>query len=371
MGLVLMLLGALLAVLTLELLVSCALNTGITSYSGLTLKVFGFRVAKACEAAMIIYCFGSCVGYLIIIGSCLDALLASSLSNLPAIFTKDFNLLLITTLVVLPLTCLKDLSKLRYASLVSVAAMLYLSTAVVVRAVVVGPDLFQPLASMDDVLYARFDGGFPKSACLVFFAYASHMNLLGVHAQVTNPSMRRMTKVTRRSVLLELILYCAFGGFGYLSFHDVTCGNVLQNYPKDDLLFVIARIAVVCSLSVVCPLIFSPAHADVDRLLFTNLPFSWPRHILVSFVLVAMALVLAIFIPEVSVVFGLLGATMSILFCFALPIMLFIYTSPIITRFNIYTLEALLVILTLVGIAGVVDIVYDLTQSTSHSMACS
>lgn len=170
-----------------------------------------------------------------------------------------------------------------------------------------------------------------------------------------------MKKVTRRSVAVEFILYTTFSCFAYLSFHEETKGNVLLNYSEQDFLFTVARTALVFSLSVVCPLVFSPAQADIERLLFKHKEFSWPRHVSVAFLLVASATFLAIYAPEVSFVFGILGATFAIFFCFALPILLYLHTrstdeSPI-TR---VLLLVLLVVLVCIGAGSVGETLYGL-----------
>lgn len=205
--------GGLCAVWTLEALVECGRATGLHSYSGLTREYFGGWASTLSEVAMVLYCYGGCVGYLLIVGTCGVGILRN-FEGIPQVFTKDSDLLILVIALgfVFPLTCFRDLSNLAYFSLVSVLAIAYVLCAMCVRGVIGwnGADII----SFDHVRPATVDWTFPKSAAIVFFAYASHINLFPVFMNLDNPSERRMRKVIRRSVAIEFLIYEAFGIIG-------------------------------------------------------------------------------------------------------------------------------------------------------------
>lgn len=223
MGVSLLVAGALLAGLTLELLVLAADKTPeAASYSALVYTVFGRRVAAFSEVAMVLYCFGACIGYIIIIGDCVGtfrtlrimhntgtnprympchsihsinipcaASVLAGVKGVPAIFSIDVDGILVSSLVIFPLTCMKDISKLRYASVVSIVSVLYIVAAVIFRAIGIGfkcdlacqkhtkPGVTTPpFASLHGVVLAKVETSILQSMCIVFFAYASHINLM-------------------------------------------------------------------------------------------------------------------------------------------------------------------------------------------------
>ena len=165
------------------------------------------------EVAMILYCFGGCVGYLLIVGECAAGILRN-FEGVPQVFTANSDALIVAVALgfVFPLTCFRDLSKLAYFSLVSVLAMAYVLIAMCVRGVLGwnGTEII----SLEHVKPVVIDWTFPKSAAIVFFAYASHINLFPVFMNLENPTERRMRKVIRRSVAVEFLIYEAFGLIG-------------------------------------------------------------------------------------------------------------------------------------------------------------
>lgn len=374
LGFIILCVGGALAALTLELLVACGDHTGILSYSELTQRVFGRRVASLVEGAMIVYCFGATVGYLIIMGDSAHGVVAVLLdamgSETTSVFaSSSFVLVYVSVLVVLPLKCMKSVAHLRYASVLSVSSVFYVTVAIIIRAVIFGPpssggaqDSTLPMACWECTRLVKFSWKLPQSIAIMFFAFASHINFFPVFGHLHRPTVRRITKVTRRSVMVEICLYAMFSCFAYLSFHDQTHGNILLNYALHDPLFVAGRLAMVVSLAVVCPLILAPAHHDINRLFFKGRAFSWVRHLLVSVLLVAAAVILAIFIPEVSAVFSVLGATFAVLFCHVLPILLYVQIIPasICPRRTKTMLLSVLAVVVVIAVVAVIQTVQSL-----------
>ncbi len=73
---------------------------------------------------------------------------------------------------------------------------------------------------------------------------------------------------------------------GYLSFRSKTQGNILNNFPNDDLIINIARLCFGLNMFTTSPLEAFVCREVIEELFFEGEPFSWRRHIGVTTILV-------------------------------------------------------------------------------------
>lgn len=67
-------------------------------------------------------------------------------------------------------------------------------------------------------------------------------NSLLIYGSLKKPTMDRFAKVTHFSTIVSLCMCLAMGLAGFLSFGSKTQGNVLNNFPADNILVNIARL---------------------------------------------------------------------------------------------------------------------------------
>lgn len=140
------------------------------------------------------------------------------------------------------------------------------------------------------------------------FAFTCQMNFFGTYSELANPSPRRMGKVANRALAVCLVIYELAAIFGYLEFRNTLNGNILKNYPDNDPLAAIARVAI--AIEIICgfPLTAHPCVATIDSLIFgSDKPFSWVRKVSETVTMCLLALLIAIFVEDVSFIFALTG----------------------------------------------------------------
>jgi len=360
LGGILCIVGAVLALLSMNMLVDTAdvilFNRGgsggrAISYSELVSQVLGPRWGVGLEVTMVVYCFGTIVGYLLVIGKAIGGLCEALEVELPS---EGFPIML-AALFALPLTLFRDISYLALSSLLAVTAMIYVCLSITYRGTQNGTlkDLPVPLF--------RFGSDFCSSATIVFFAYNCHVNIFSIYSSLHYPLVSRMKKVTQRAVGLEVALYILVASSGYLMFHQDTAGNILLNFPASDVLMNVGKAGVACALTASLPLCLHPARENFYLLFFKfsalfrvsdekgkpllsnspagsgTPPFGVSQrkaaekqeasllfHICVTLCMMGGALFLALKVPGVSVVFSFLGATACVIICYALPIMMYV-----------------------------------------------
>ena len=174
------------------------------------------------------------------------------------------------------------------------------------------------------------------------------------------------------------VLYGGVGLFGYSEFGNSTKGNILQNYPTDNLLVNLARLCMTFMAISSYPLMNFVSRTVLDYLLETtfmlirkrdnhSLKYSLPktgvkyygRIIAVSTVLFFLAWLLSIVVPGIQFVFGLAGATMVTITTFIVPAILQNMYYPLDFWHGIVTPYAIILVGTIIGVFGTITTITD------------
>ena len=85
------------------------------------------------------------------------------------------------------------------------------------------------------------DGVF-QAIGVISFAFVCHHNSLLIYGSLKTPTMDRFARVTHYSTGISMLACMAMALGGYLSFGDLTQGNVLNNFPTNNVMVNIARL---------------------------------------------------------------------------------------------------------------------------------
>ncbi|CAE7266582.1 SLC38A10 [Symbiodinium sp. CCMP2456] len=98
-------------------------------------------------------------------------------------------------------------------------------------------------------------------------SFLCHFNALPTHQELERPTRYRMRRVILVTLTLTSLIYLFVSICGYLFAGCFTCGNVLLNFPSDDNLINVARVALGMVLMLNFPLICQPCRNALFRLL--------------------------------------------------------------------------------------------------------
>jgi len=87
------------------------------------------------------------------------------------------------------------------------------------------------------------DGVF-QAIGVISFAFVCHHNSLLIYGSLRKPTMDRFAKVTHYSTGVSMLACMTMALGGYLTFGDRTQGNVLNNFPTNNIVVNIARLYV-------------------------------------------------------------------------------------------------------------------------------
>lgn len=154
------------------------------------------------------------------------------------------------------------------------------------------------------------------------FSFLCHTSVLPIYCELQSPSKKRMQNVTNTAIALSFLVYFVSALFGYLTFYDKVESELLQGYSKylpHDVIVMAVKLCILFAVLLTVPLIHFPARKALMMILFSNYPFSWIRHSLTTAALNTIIVVLAIYVPDIRNVFGVVGASTSTCLIFVFP----------------------------------------------------
>uniref|UniRef100_A0A673JK74 Probable sodium-coupled neutral amino acid transporter 6 n=1 Tax=Sinocyclocheilus rhinocerous TaxID=307959 RepID=A0A673JK74_9TELE len=246
-------------------------------------------------------------------------------------------LILVTLIVVLPLALLPKIGFLGYTSSLAFFFMLFFTVVVVVKKWSIPCPL--PINSTVS-LSLNTSECTPqmfvfslKSAYAVptmAFSFLCHTAVLPIYCELHRPTKQRMQSVANVSIFLSFVVYLISALFGYLTFYTHVESELLLGYdtylPRDVVVMSV-RLAILLAVLLTVPLIHFPARKAVLMLCRGEREFSWLSHSLSCFFILTFVLLLAIFVPDIRNVFGVVGSTTSTCLLFVYPGMFYLRIS--------------------------------------------
>ncbi|XP_004597689.2 probable sodium-coupled neutral amino acid transporter 6 isoform X1 [Ochotona princeps] len=331
----LLLVVAVLASYSVHLLLSMCVHSAVTSYEDLGLFAFGLPGKVVVAGTIIIQNIGAMSSYLLIIKTELSAAISAFLhGDYTGSWYLDGQTLLIIICVsiVFPLALLPKIGFLGYTSSLSFFFMAFFALVVIIKKWSIPCPLmlnhvgecFQISNATDDCKPKLFH--FSKESVYAIptmaFSFLCHTSVLPIYCELQSPSKRRMQNVTNTAIAFSFLIYFVSALFGYLTFYDKVESELLQGYTKylpRDAVVMIVKLCLLLAVLLTVPLIHFPARKALMMIFFSNFPFSWIRHFLVTLALNVIIVLLAIYVPDISKVFGVVGASTSTCLIFVFP----------------------------------------------------
>lgn len=192
-----------------------------------TTGAWGRRVTAACVA---VYCFGTTVTFLIIIGDQFDRAFASMYgADFCHVWymSRTFTMSASSVLFVLPLCYSKKIDFLRVPSTLGVIAVLYIVGLILAEyffgGYQPGPVKRGPTAWTDLFLVV------PD----ITFGYQCHISAIPIYSCMKRRSPNRFSLAASAAVLVCALCYTVAAAFGYLTFGSVVNNDILESYSGE------------------------------------------------------------------------------------------------------------------------------------------
>ncbi|XP_022106999.1 probable sodium-coupled neutral amino acid transporter 6 isoform X3 [Acanthaster planci] len=363
---------AVLADFSIHLLLKMCVLTGVKSYEEVGLFAFNVPGKIMAAGAILLQNIGSMSSYLFIVKDELPKILSSFLH-----ITEDKNLwflngtylvLMVVLIVILPLACLPKIGFLGYTSGLSILCMVFFTVVIVIKwfsfpcpipginwtnmtnsegsqttatyhlsystSSPIGYEMGKDVESTNgstslecEPTYFSLTTDTAYALPTMAFSFVCHTAVLPVYCELAKPSKSRMQNVANSSIFISFTLYMISALFGYLTFYGNVSDELLDGYelynPLDPLILSV-RLAVCLAIIFTIPLIHYPARKALLMIFNTWVPlrdasFPWLRHFVSTALLITLVTCIAIYVPDIKQIFGIVGATASTSLVFILP----------------------------------------------------
>lgn len=158
-------------------------------------------------------------------------------SFLGFLVSRQFIITICTLGISYPLSLYRDISKLSRASSFALVGMLIIVISVIVEGSRVSPEM----RGSPQARFSIINPGIFQAIGVISFAFVCHHNSLLIYGSLNTPTLDRFATVTHVSTFLSLVACCTLAISAFLVFTDKTQGNILNNFPQDDILINVAR----------------------------------------------------------------------------------------------------------------------------------
>ncbi|KAF2479980.1 amino acid transporter [Neohortaea acidophila] len=310
---------------TIRLIVTNSKLSGADSFQATVQKCFGKPGLIAISVAQWAFAFGGMVAFCVIIGDTIPRVIASAFPSLydkPVLWLLTDRRAIIVVFVMCisyPLSLYRDIAMLAKASTLALISMLIILITIVTQGPIQSPNLRGPLQGS-----LLINNGVFQAIGVISFAFVCHHNSLLIYGSLKTPTMDRFAKVTHYSTGISMLACMTMALAGYLSFGSLTEGNVLNNFPTDNVLVNIARLCFGLNMLTTLPLECFVCREVMNQYFHPNQPHNTKRHLIFTTGLVISAMSVSLITCDLGVVFELVGATSACALAYILPPLCFV-----------------------------------------------
>ena len=189
--------------------------------------------------------------------------------TIPSIY-KTHILILQNIVLILPMCLLTQISELSYASLLSICSIGYLIVVVIIETPFYLKN-FQPIAPL--VWFSGNINNIFSAFIIVLFAFICQAGVFVVLNELQQPTLRRMRKVTKRSVATDFVFYMIVAFFGYISTKGSTVDMITDRDPyipgKVDYFMNVGRFFLYIAILIHIPINYHPFRRSAFNLIFS------------------------------------------------------------------------------------------------------
>ncbi|KAL6236120.1 hypothetical protein BDW75DRAFT_207778 [Aspergillus navahoensis] len=313
---------------TIRLIVVNSKLSGADSFQATMQHCFGKSGLIAISVAQWAFAFGGMIAFCIIVGDTIPHVLGSifpSLRDMSFLWLLADRRAIIVLLVLgisYPLSLYRDIAKLAKASTLALVSMAVIVIAVVTQGFRVPQDSRGEVKSL-----LLLNTGFFQAVGVISFAFVCHHNSLLIYGSLKKPTLDRFAKVTHYSTGISLLMCLLMGVSGFLFFGSETQGNVLNNFPSDNILINIARLCFGLNMLTTLPLEAFVCREVMTTYYFPDEPFNMNRHLIFTSALVLTSVAMALLTCDLGAVFELIGATSAASLAYIFPPLCYIKLS--------------------------------------------
>ncbi|ROT43722.1 hypothetical protein SODALDRAFT_327931 [Sodiomyces alkalinus F11] len=344
--------------------------SGSSNFQGTVEHCFGRPGLIAISLAQWIFAFGGMVAFGVIVGDSIPHVLTAiwpGLRDVPVLGLLANRQVVIAVFVLgvsYPLSLYRDIAKLAKASTMALVSMGVIVVTVLVQGALTPKE---ERGSFTPNLLTINSGIF-EAIGVISFAFVCHHNSLLIYGSLKTPTIDRFSRVTHYSTGISMVFCLLMAVGGFLVFGDRTLGNVLNNFPADNVMVTVARLCFGLNMLTTLPLEAFVCREVMLTYYFPGEPFNMNLHLILTTSLVVSAMVISLLTCDVGVVFELVGSTSACAMAYILPPLCYMKLAS--RSWRTYVAGAVAVFGSLVLVISLVQAVWKLANSDGGPAKC-
>ncbi|KAI9028359.1 transmembrane amino acid transporter protein-domain-containing protein [Phycomyces nitens] len=306
---------------TVRLLMYNGKLAGRATYQDLMEFSFGRPGLVAISIFQFAFAFGGMCAYCVILGDTIPHVIRSmfpNIHNVPVVWifgNRRLCITFFTLFVSYPLSLYRDISKLAKTSALALVAIVVIIVSVAIE----GPKMPAEIRGSPDNMFVAINNEVFQAIAVISFAFVCHHNSFLIFGSLKQPSLNRFAAVTHWSMLIAFATCFILAVSGYLVFTDKTTGNILNNFPQDNLLINVARLAFGLNMFTTIPLEAFVCREVMETFFWASEPYNRTRHCAITTILVLISLMISLVTCNLGIVLELTGAFSATALAFILP----------------------------------------------------
>ena len=377
--LVFLVLGGLVAYWCLIMMIKAGKNIKEKNYSKVVKNILGHKVGIFMDVNIALYLFGALVSFQVIIYQVLGAVIYDII-DMSGNMDKDeypnyvtykekywsqklylkFPIMLGVAGLVFPLCLLKDISKMRLASLFGVLALVYSIIVVIIESFFyLINENWDKVGEMNWINITpafSLDAGVPFFGGLatVFYIYSCHAGAFPVYKTLRNNTTRRIKKVFRRSIILDVCIYFTIAAASYIT-SPINPPELILYRPnlsgfKTDYFILIAKIGIICNLFFSTPANYAGFRLSFFELVWGNTNITNMKNFFVTLGVLLVVVTIGALYDKILEYIELFGGFCSVIYCILIPGLIYVKNENIKKRK--YEKHFTLIVVTMLAIIG-------------------
>eukprot|EP00088_Acartia_fossae_P013806 TRINITY_DN17302_c0_g1_i6.p1 TRINITY_DN17302_c0_g1~~TRINITY_DN17302_c0_g1_i6.p1 ORF type:complete len:489 (-),score=35.35 TRINITY_DN17302_c0_g1_i6:173-1639(-) len=268
-----------------------------------------------------VYCFGTCITFLIIIGDQFDRAFYSLIGPdfcYTWYLNRNFLVPMTSVILILPMCYPKRIDFLKYASAFGVVTIVYIVGLILIMYSTGG---YTPgeIKTHPDTWLDVFN-----VIPVICFGYQCHVSVIPIYSCMKHKSLKSFTVASSSAIAICVFTYTGAATFGYLTFGSHVLDDILENYSGSNVWVLIALIFMALKTYTTYPILLFCGREGISSLvkdLFVredSVIKERLRRITIATLWFILSILLAIEIPDIGVVINLLGSLAAV-FIFIFP----------------------------------------------------
>ena len=288
-----------------------------------------------------------------------------------------FPIMFGTTLVIIPVCLLKDISKMRFASMFGICALIYSILVVVIESPWFLIDYLDKYKEDDPKTHANwFDisKGFTKElnfftgVATVFFTFTCHPGAFPVYKTLKNNNEKRVNTCFFRSILLDISIYILIAICGFITAPTNPKSLIIyrESIFENDIFMTIAKIALALDLFLSLPANYASYRCSFFMVFFKTDKIDTFKNIIVTACTMLLSTLIAALYKNILSYISFFGGFCSSIICYLIPGILMIKTSKqdLNSKRNIITI-ILIALLVTFGFMGGIQTIRGIINGTA------